>query len=415
MSFGQITTSFITLLYRVVFSILSPIFLAVMTFVAIIGGFIKKRKKNSVRKVVWGIEPLISYKYWSAAIKRAGFESETIASHVNSISSQSDYDVVIGNFNVVAKSPVLIRSFIFHVCYLYVFAKILLTKDIAAFSCTGLVLNHVKLGLINYKVEAYLLKLARIHTFVIPYGGDSYVFRNIKNYDWLRGLLISYPEQALKQDEIEKRVEYWVKKADTFVPLTSMIFDGFGRFDYVHPNLISIDTDKWKPLAPLRLKNSGRVAIGHSPNHRGVKGTEFVIRAVEGLIEKGLPVDLVLIEGASNEEVLRLMQSVIDIHVDQLFADGYALNAIEAMSCGLVVVGGFGGPTREFYDTWSVTKECPIVHVSPKTLEIVLETLILDEQKRAELGDLGRNYVLANHSMDSFAQIFLSLIDGQSP
>ncbi len=412
MNLRQATWNLLAFSYRIFFSILSPIFLTSLVFIAISARFIKGFSSRPVRKVVWGIEPLISYKYWSSAIKQIGFESETIVSHVNSISSKSDYDIVIEQFGAVTKSPALIRSFAFHICYLYIFAKILVTKDIAAFSCTGLVLNHIKLGVINYKVESYLLKLAKVHTVVIPYGGDSYVFRNLKNYDWLRGLLISYPEQALKQDEIEARVKYWVKNADTFVPLTSMIFDGFGRFDYVHPNLISIDTNQWKPTVPQGPKNPDRVTIGHSPNHRGVKGTEFVISAVENLIKKGLPVDLVLIEGASNGEVLHLMQTVIDIHVDQLFADGYALNAIEAMSCGLVVVGGFGGPTRDFFDTWSVTKDCPIVHASPKTLESVLENLVLDVHTRTAIGHSGRDYVLANHSMDSFAKIFLNLIDG---
>lgn len=41
------------------------------------------------------------------------------------------------------------------------------------------------------------------------------------------------------------------------------------------------------------------IVVGHMPNHRGVKGTEFLIDAIERLKSEGVKVELLLIEGAA--------------------------------------------------------------------------------------------------------------------
>lgn len=67
-------------------------------------------------------------------------------------------------------------------------------------------------------LEAPLLRLAKKKTIVTPYGGDAYVYRNIRSLSLLHCLMIIILSRAARaQDSIEERVKYWTKNADAVV------------------------------------------------------------------------------------------------------------------------------------------------------------------------------------------------------
>ena len=90
----------------------------------------------------------------------------------------------------------------------------------------------------------------------------------------------------------------------------------------------SIDTDKWKPNSSYK---NNTLKVLHAPNHRKIKGTEFFISAINELKSEGYPIELILLEKVSNEEIKKIMSSV-DIVADQLIVGWYAMFALEAMS-----------------------------------------------------------------------------------
>lgn len=55
----------------------------------------------------------------------------------------------------------------------------------------------------------------------------------------------------------------------------------------------------------------------HTPNHRGFKGTEFLIKAVQELKDEGYKLELILLENKKNAEVLSIMQTA-DILAEQV-------------------------------------------------------------------------------------------------
>ena len=83
---------------------------------------------------------------------------------------------------------------------------------------------------------------------------------------------------------------------------------------------------------------SEEVVIAHAPNHRGFKGTEFIIDAIQKLKNKGLKIKFLLIEGKSNSEVQRVFREEVDILLDQLIFPAYGLNSIEGMASGLTTI-----------------------------------------------------------------------------
>lgn len=158
------------------------------------------------------------------------------------------------------------------------------------------------------------------------------------------------------------------------------------------PSVVDVDA-----LAAIRPRRHARptVRIAHAPTDRALKQTAAVVAAVERLVERGLPVELDLIEGVPWQECLA-RKARADILVDQLEL-GYGLNAIEAWAMGLPVVAGVTDPdTRDrMIETFG---ELPFVRANAETLEETLEGLVTDARYRREQAERGRAHVERFHS-----------------
>jgi hypothetical protein len=257
-----------------------------------------------------------------------------------------------------------------------------------------------------YWIEFYLLRFARVKICVMPYGSDAYVYSRVQDRNWLFGLLEDYPKAATQQEYIAKRLNFYIRKADAFLP-GAMIFDGMGRSDWITPSTLCIDTSNHKRVARTIGE---KFIVTHAPNHRVVKGTKFVVESIQSLKSKGINVDLVLIEQKSNKEVIRILAEVSDLHIDQLFFDGYGLNALESMSIGVPTIGNFSGTSRNFFDLWSHTTECPLIIADEKSLEEVLLGFIENPESLESISKLSTEYVEKHHSYHSFSMNFSKIV-----
>ncbi len=258
-----------------------------------------------------------------------------------------------------------------------------------------------------------MLQLANKKTVLIPYGSDSYVYRRIRSTSLLQALLVSYPGASRRQAQVAARVDYWCARADVLIA-GLMGPDGFGRWDAILLSPFHIDTNKW---TQSRRNNSADgdknvVTICHAPNHRGFKGTEFVIEAVRRLQDEGLNVELLLIEKKQNSEVQDALETKTDILVEQVLATGHGMNAIEGMAAGLPVVSNLEDDTYLLpFRRWSYFSECPIVSATPENLVEVLRKLVTRPELRNQLGRAGRQYVEKYHGLDSAQFLFEAVVE----
>lgn len=153
------------------------------------------------------------------------------------------------------------------------------------------------------------------------------------------------------------------------------------------------------------------VKIMHAPNHRGYKGTEFIIAAIERIKNSGLNVELILLEKVKNSEIRRLMYEEADILIDQIVFTGYAMNAIEGMASGIVTVCNLEDKRyTEPLNRWSFLSECNILSATPETIEFVLIDLVKNPIKRKEIGKKNRKYAESYHSYDAAKHLFDNII-----
>lgn len=360
----------------------------------------KKNRKDP--RLVWGPTPLINNKYWSEALKKGGYDSTTFMhSFYSKINQREDFDLYFEDFFPFPKGHRSIAPFI---CFCYAITKF----DIFHFSFLGGFLG----GTMFWKMEKHLLKPLGSKIVVLGFGGDFYRYSKVMDISLRHALQLSYPHLAQQEHKIEKRVTFWQKHTD--VLLNSMQFDGLGRWDILPVNTLAIDTELWQPRSSYSMNDgkNGVVNIIHTPNHRGFKGTEFIVHAVDELKQEGLNINLILVEGKKNSEVRRLMAEEADILVEQLIFVGYALSAIEGMASGLPVISNL--ENRDYVDIlyrYSYLNECPILSSNPETIKDHLRLLVTNPSLRQELGQAGHKFVDKYNSPEASFTMFSTIYD----
>ena len=334
-------------------------------------------------------------------MKRVNYNSETFTKgYYTIINKRDDWDKIIEE--CYQTLPYHFRGF-------FAFLESLFKYDVFVISFDGFFIGNT----LFENFQAQIMKIAKKKVIILPYGSDSYAYKMIRSTSLIHGLIMSYPEASRKQKYITNKVDYWCKYADAVIT-GIMGPDGFGRWDVLTPSPFCIDLDQWKPSLKKNLANGidDRVVIAHAPNHRGFKGTEFIIQSIEKLKSEGLLIELILIEKKQNTEVKRILCEETDILVEQLIATGHGFNALEGMASGITVISNLEDdayllPMRR----WSFFSECPIVSATPETLTDVLRKLVTRPELRCQLGRVGREYVEKYHGFDSAQYLFSNVID----
>jgi hypothetical protein len=127
-----------------------------------------------------------------------------------------------------------------------------------------------------------------------------------------------------------------------------------------------------------------------APSVRGVKGTEYVLTAVEHLKAEGIPFEFQLIEKLPNSELRQLLTSS-DIVIDELFSETVATLSAEGMATGNAVL------VRYMPEFAGVPGDCPAINVTKDSLKEQLRAVILDRDRRRQLACAGRAYVEAHN------------------
>ncbi len=146
-------------------------------------------------------------------------------------------------------------------------------------------------------------------------------------------------------------------------------------------------TETHKPL---------RIFIGISKQRSSYKGTDIMLKAAETVLARySGQIILQKANGVPFAEYQQMMNGS-DVLLDQLYSYTPAMNALLAMSKGIVVVGG-GEP--ENYEILGETELRPIVNVEPTYDSVYheLEQLVLHPERIALLKQQSIEYVRRHH------------------
>jgi len=356
---------------------------------------VRRRRSGARPRLVWGPVPIISIKYWSRAMRTLGYESTTCVEDVYSIYSRSDFDRHRLDFGPAGWWFEPWRDFL-------VFAWALRAADVFMLFFDGGFLRYTALQWL----EAPLLRLAGKRIVVSPYGADIAVPGYLGV--WEDAMLADYPATVTRAPLVRRRVDHWSRYADAIVRNVNPGYQP--RWDVLWPNQFAIDVDAWAPIGPKGTADGrdGEVVVVHAPNHRALKGTEQVIRAVRTLNDEGLRVRLDLLERRPNDEVRAALHGA-DIVAEQFLA-AYAMLAVEGMASGTPVMAHLSFLPPEVRAHPAV-QECPIVDTSLDTLTDNLRRLVTDPQLRLRLGRESREFAVRRHSYDALGRTWAGIVD----
>ncbi len=150
-----------------------------------------------------------------------------------------------------------------------------------------------------------------------------------------------------------------------------------------------------------------RFFIGIQKSRSAYKGTDIMLRALERVAQE-LPdrCEIVRVESVPFAEYVKLMNGS-DVILDQLYSYTPAMNALEAMARGLIVVGG---AEPEHYDLMQEPELRPIINVLPNEESVyqALKNLALHPERIPQLKRDSVAYINKHHDYVKVAQRYLN-------
>jgi hypothetical protein len=378
----------------------APLALVVLILAALAArpATVRRRRRGARPRLVYGPTPIIAIKYMREAMAVRGFKARTVVDSVLHINTPEDYDYRLSDLPGGREESFFALRVLHALFARYIaFVWLVFRFDIFHFFFDGGFLAWTPLRF----VEVQLLHLAGKRVVVMPYGGDVIVPSQMRSLEWRQALASDYPALLERGRRTSRQIRYFSSRAD-FVVGCIFHVETLPRWDLLTTHYYPLDTDSWRPE---QVEPDATIRVFHSANHRAVKGTEFVIAAVDQLRREGLEIELVLAERLPNTEVRRLLQSC---HiVAEQFIHGYALAAMEAMALGKPVLSNLSDPYYyEVHRLHTGLDECPIVSTTVEELPENLRRLALDAELRVELGRAGREYVVSHHSYDTVGRMW---------
>ncbi len=190
--------------------------------------------------------------------------------------------------------------------------------------------------------------------------------------------------------------------------LSDIIFTTEFDHTFIHPDIHHIffpfEVDKFSVKEILRNK---KITICHAPTNRYLKGTEYLIGAVERLKDK-FDFDFLLMENLPHEEILRLKWERCDVMVDQLTdlgGYGYGMNSMECLAMGIPSITYMNSDYEKYIP------DHPFINADQRNIEEVLEGILVEPAILRMKGRIGREWVIKNHHYVKVSKKMLELID----
>lgn len=181
------------------------------------------------------------------------------------------------------------------------------------------------------------------------------------------------------------------------------------QFTMSHIKYKSIDLSLWSPdlsvpqeqqLTPTKniriLHSSYLEKSGRNFKGRNIKGSPFILNAIERLKNEGYPVEYYYINDKPSNQ-MRFYQVQADIVVEQLIYGWWGSTGVETMALGRPVVCYLRPSWKEFFfKTFPEYNNLPIVEANIGTIYETLKKLVIDETYRRQKGEESRRFAEAH-------------------
>lgn len=173
---------------------------------------------------------------------------------------------------------------------------------------------------------------------------------------------------------------------------------------YEHVSVIPamVDLSRYTPCD--QMPGNPKPLLVHAPTSASIKGTSYILKAVEALKER-YDFDFVAVQGKSHEEAMNIFKKA-DLIIDQLHIGSYGLFAVETMAMSKPVICWISDDMKERYP-----QDLPIIVANPDTIRDRIEHVLQNLDMLPEKGQQGRRYAEQHHDMLKNSRQALYLYD----
>ena len=234
----------------------------------------------------------------------------------------------------------------------------------------GLDLPYARLAGLRtaYRFTGYELRRKSLELEVNPFSPFRYGF-----------------ESRHKEDEQQRYLDHIAPYIDAFI-----VQDPEMQTYFQQARIVPRALDLKSFLVAMEAPHA-RPLVVHAPTNRLLKGSDFVLKAVETLTAQGLAFEFKLIEDMPQADAFEWYRRA-DIVVDQLLIGWYGVVALEAMAMSKTVIAYIRDDLTGFFQG-----EMPLLTANPETIAPVLRAAIGDARLRREMGGKGRAFVERVH------------------
>lgn len=247
--------------------------------------------------------------------------------------------------------------------------------------------------------------------FLLGAGSDAYYWRYSRNrlsygpFDDFLKYDVKSDHYYMESDSAFKFNEWVLRNSDGIIPITYEYEVAYRDEKELMPTIpVPINVDEVSYSENILGK---KLKIFHGLSRYGLKGTHYVERAFQILLEK-YPNDLELIIGGNMplDQYLQVLNRA-NIVIDQLNSYSLGLTGLYAMAMGKVVMGG---AEPESLTSLGVLSS-PVINLKPDENHIVseVEKLLCHKECIARLGAESRAFVEAVHNHKKVAQQYVDV------
>lgn len=254
-------------------------------------------------------------------------------------------------------------------------------------------------------IELIVAKIFKKKIIVLYQGHDARIVHNVDSMR-NRSLIDEMPSSYYNHKDLlfkYRSICRFSKYADAIYyhnPDLIQYLPAFSTFlPYCHVNVEAIEHK-------IKCCNS-KLRIGHAPSNRSLKGTKYILEAIDNLRLCDYQFEFVMIENLSNKDALEKYRT-LDVFIDQLLIGWYGGVAVEVMALGIPVVCYIEESDLHAIPA-EMAKDLPIIRSTKysifESLKFVLE---MDKDKLRQIGRSSRRYVETYHSQK---KLFTSLLN----
>jgi glycosyltransferase involved in cell wall biosynthesis len=349
-----------------------------------------RRMRSGTPRTLWGVTPILTLSKLAACDRLLGFKSSSLVYQTYHVTSDFDITLKRVQERILAACPYLYRPFTW-----LVLAYVLLRFDIVHLFCDrGVVVPRGRIGIHPREME--LLRRAGKELYTYTYGADVRT-RSRTLALGAYNFCMHCPKPGhycVCDDEAGAANINVIRRAATRMVAMGDMRAYVPDAEDLHFWPLDLAKIEYAAVAPLTDRP---LRVAHAPNHPHFKGTSYLEDAIARLHKDGIPIDLVLVQGVPNSEVLSIFRSV-DLVAEQFIGGFHGYTALEAMATGRPVISYLRGP-----DMAINASECPILNANPETLYDVLRDCARGRYDLVKIGLAGRRYVERYYSIEAVA------------